>query len=199
MSGKIAPALLPAYTMLFSHILRTYDGICTRPSASMQSDLQMALLTQTWRVVDVLAPASSRDVRICTEIGCCAGELEMHCSTSPDDLDHESPSNVMFDSESSMNSEEVLCDSESATIKLRTFDFPMGKRARANMICLIQGGEVENVGIAHVEVTMGINEFIAEFAAMERLEMENEDTETESTRENDESVRESFAELLTYL
>ncbi|KAI8927010.1 hypothetical protein BC831DRAFT_454183 [Entophlyctis helioformis] len=83
LSDHIPSALIPAYGTLFRHIFATYSSVVDRPSMSMDTHLQMALLSQTWRVVDVLAPASGRDMRLCRDPTCCAAALaaSISCST----------------------------------------------------------------------------------------------------------------------
>lgn len=41
--NHMSPTLRPAYATLFSHIYRTYDGICNRPTTLMRPDVQMSV------------------------------------------------------------------------------------------------------------------------------------------------------------
>lgn len=63
-------------------MLHTFTGLCERDQKYMDANLQLALICQTWRVVDVLAPPSTRDTRVCNEQGCCGAvmDLEIACS-----------------------------------------------------------------------------------------------------------------------
>ncbi|EGF82331.1 hypothetical protein BATDEDRAFT_22709 [Batrachochytrium dendrobatidis JAM81] len=77
--GTLIPAsLLPAYSTLFRHVFSTYTSVFDRPNLNMDLSLQMALLSQTWRVIDVLAPPGGRDVRLCRDDRCCPSAL---CAT----------------------------------------------------------------------------------------------------------------------
>ncbi|KAL2917393.1 ubiquitinyl hydrolase 1 [Polyrhizophydium stewartii] len=74
--GTLIPAgLMPAYDTLFRHVFATFASIFERPSLTADIELQVALLSQTWRVVDVLAPPSGRDLRLCRDTLCCGSQL----------------------------------------------------------------------------------------------------------------------------
>ncbi|KAJ3270677.1 hypothetical protein HDV01_007501 [Terramyces sp. JEL0728] len=77
MSNQIPMSLRPAYDTLFRHILKTFETICERPGKYMDTDLQISLIFQTWRVVDVLAPRSCRDTQLCSKNDCCAASISV--------------------------------------------------------------------------------------------------------------------------
>ena len=60
-----------AYGTLFGHLVRTLQSLGTVEQVSMDSNLQMSLLAQTWRVVDTLVPVNSRDLTLCNRDDCC--------------------------------------------------------------------------------------------------------------------------------
>lgn len=42
----------------------------------MDNDRQMAMLVQTWRVVDILGVPASKDIKLCADAECCNSEAE---------------------------------------------------------------------------------------------------------------------------
>ena len=68
LQGVIPPTLQLAYGTLFNHILNTFDTLCERPGDTMERDLQMSLVAQIWRVVDVLTPKTARDPKFDTGV-----------------------------------------------------------------------------------------------------------------------------------
>jgi len=52
-----------AYSILFSHIMNTLETLCNRPQNTMDVGLQMSVLAQTWRVIDILSAPSYKDPR----------------------------------------------------------------------------------------------------------------------------------------
>jgi hypothetical protein len=65
--------LRAAYQTLFGHILRTFENLGDKNYKVMESDIQLALLAQAWRVVDILAPRAARDPKLCFDSNCCKG------------------------------------------------------------------------------------------------------------------------------
>jgi hypothetical protein len=77
MPASIPSALRPAYVTLFGHIVKTIETLVERPENKMNEELQMTVLAQTWRVIEVLAPSIARDLRICCNNECCDGGTDI--------------------------------------------------------------------------------------------------------------------------
>jgi hypothetical protein len=63
---KLPHQIQSAYSVLFGHILNTLETLCDRPQEFMDISLQMSVLVQTWRVIDILSSPGLRD----PQIGC---------------------------------------------------------------------------------------------------------------------------------
>ncbi|KAI9098684.1 hypothetical protein DFS34DRAFT_694052 [Phlyctochytrium arcticum] len=70
--GNFSAHLRFSYDLL----LGTYDRICGHPF--VRPEPQLSLLALTWRVIEVIAPATqSRDLKICMNPSCCRGILNI--------------------------------------------------------------------------------------------------------------------------
>ena len=69
---NVPAAVRPAYETLFGHIVNTLNVLGN--GAAVGGDLQMSLLAQTWRVIDILAPINSKDMSLCIDNECCGND-----------------------------------------------------------------------------------------------------------------------------
>lgn len=60
---SLPATLRPAYGSLIKRILNIFDSLVDRPSDTMPLDTQLLLLTQVWRLMDILPPKTARDYR----------------------------------------------------------------------------------------------------------------------------------------
>ena len=88
----IPVSIRPAYSTLFGYIVKTLQTLSSTTESTMDSDLQMSLLAQTWRVIDILAPPNSRDLTLCSDEQCCGEQtvitLNSHYKSDETQLEH---------------------------------------------------------------------------------------------------------------
>lgn len=88
--------LRAAYQTLFGHIVRTFENLSNKNFKVMESDTQLALLAQAWRVVDILAPRAARDLKLCFESNCCKGCVDFSIEKY-EEITKDSPLVIMED------------------------------------------------------------------------------------------------------
>ncbi|KAJ3355482.1 hypothetical protein HDU91_005671 [Kappamyces sp. JEL0680] len=89
-----------AYGTLFRHIIKVFETLCSRPGETMARNMQMSILIQVWRLVEMLAPKLSRDTRFeCTPSSPGLDiRLEREFGTGePDDRPCEFPTVMLFE------------------------------------------------------------------------------------------------------
>ena len=123
----------------------------------MDADLQLALLCQTWRVVDVLSPGIARDAKLCLDNDCCQGWLfvNLNASTWPTYQREQQEEIHLLDVETHLpippEHEEVLLESETGALKVKTFycDIEQGK---LQLDCLAHGAGNESISLIDVKL-----------------------------------------------
>ncbi|KAJ3251048.1 hypothetical protein HK103_002913 [Boothiomyces macroporosus] len=153
MSNQIPMSLRPAYDTLFRHILKTFETICDRPGKYMDTDLQISLIFQTWRVVDVLAPRSCRDSQLCSKNDCCAASISVSLEREFHDgiLDKSITSyTTLSDPTECLLSNHWEWNGDRGKIKSFTSNFEVRDGISVNVDCLSCGED--SLAVADIEV-----------------------------------------------
>jgi hypothetical protein len=157
-TGTLPAHLRAAYSTLFNHIYRTYDGVCNRPTPQMSAEIQMSLIAQTWRVLDILSPNGPRDFKVCTAENCCSGLTQCKGTRSSPNIPDFSlmfPEFSLYESsEQFLTENELLFATDTGSFRVKTFAIPMKCQPNLTIVCLAYGENQENMTI--IDVTMNI-------------------------------------------
>jgi hypothetical protein len=81
---SIPTSLRNAYQTLFGyfiiyqrHIVKTFGSLGNRSPGAMENSIQLSLIAQTWRVIEILAPSLARDPKLCYDNACCGGCVDI--------------------------------------------------------------------------------------------------------------------------